>query len=55
MAIKYIQKETERHLFALYKLINPTNWRMYPNKFSNGTAKVKGIENDDKIEVTVEM
>ena len=55
IASKYIQKDAEYHFFALYRLTRPTICKIYPKRFSKGTAKVKGIENDDKIDVIVEM
>lgn len=42
-------------MLALYKDTNPTNCKIYPKKFNRGIAIVRGIENDDKIEVIVEM
>jgi hypothetical protein len=31
------------------------NCNIYPKTFNIGTAKVRGIEKDDKIDVTVEI
>lgn len=35
--------------------MSPTNCKIYPKTFKIGTAKVKGIENEDNIDVAVDI
>lgn len=55
IAIRQSQNGQDRHLLALYMLIRPTSCKMQPSRLRRGTAKVKGIEKEDKIEVIVEI
>lgn len=55
MPTKYIQKGYECHLLALYRLNSPTSCSRYPTTLRMGTTMVRGMENEDSIDVTVEM